>query len=179
MKLFNLDTIQGHIGLALVVMALALISSCNSRDSSSDPAYIKEAIKETTRDFPEAEFYVDKFYRDLAAFGIKPLRPSISIVKLANLDQVEGLTHSYGISLGAADDSRIEIYINERTWYNMSRSQRYFIMYHELAHDVLNLKDIYEGSMSEVGLMYGKIDLHNHLYMDDFIDAFKLTFSKL
>ena len=86
--------------------------------------------------------YVQKFYRDLEFFGIYPKKPALQIIKFAKLDQLDNTTHIHGLSYGSGDDDKIEIYINPSTWKSFNKPMRYFLMYHELAHDVLNLDDL-------------------------------------
>ena len=88
------------------------------------------------------DFYVKKFNRDIGAYGIFPKKPSLQIIKFANFDQIDNATHYHAISFGGNDDDRIEIYINPSTWKEFNKPKRYYLMYHELAHDVLNLKDL-------------------------------------
>lgn len=45
-----------------------------------------------------------------------------------------------GIAMGMNNDSEIEIYINENYWRSASDKEKKLLIYHELGHDILNLK---------------------------------------
>jgi len=49
---------------------------------------------------------------------------------------------------------------------------RYFIMYHELTHDILNLNDLKYLPENEGKLMYPELENYNEKTMDDFIERF-------
>jgi hypothetical protein len=53
---------------------------------------------------------------------------------------------------------------------------RYFLMYHELAHDVLNLDDLEAKPIHEGKLMYPEISTYEKKNMDDFIESFHAVF---
>jgi hypothetical protein len=117
------------------------------------------------------EMYVQKFYRDLEFYGIFPKKPKVQIVKFSKLDQLDNTTHIHGISFGSGNDDRIEIYINPSTWKQFNKPMRYFLMYHELAHDVLNLDDLESKTSNEDKLMYPAISNYEIKNMDDFIES--------
>jgi hypothetical protein len=48
---------------------------------------------------------------------------------------------------------------------------RYFLMYHELAHDVLNVDDLEPIPKNNGKLMYPAIANYEHKNMDDFIES--------
>lgn len=125
------------------------------------------------------DIYVEKFYRDLNLYGIYPKKPKTSIIKFSRLDQLDNTTHIHGLSLGLNDDSRIEIYINPSSWEEFSKPMRYFLMYHELAHDVLNVEDLEANEINEGKLMYPEISSYEKKNMDDFIESFHALFEEL
>ncbi len=55
---------------------------------------------------------------------------------------------------------------------------RYFLMYHELAHDVLNLDDLEAKSLNEGKLMYPAISSYENKNMDEFIENSHALFEK-
>ena len=57
---------------------------------------------------------------------------------------------------------------------------RYVLMYHELAHDVLNLKDLdYAESNGEKQLMFpGASSLFANFTMDEFIESYQKVFTE-
>jgi hypothetical protein len=124
------------------------------------------------------EMYVQKFYRDLEIYGIYPKKPKVQIIKFSKLDQLDNTTHIHGLSFGSDDDDRIEIYINPSTWEQFNKPMRYFLMYHELAHDVLNLDDLEAKSWNEGKLMYPAISSYEKKNMDDFIESSHAVFEK-
>jgi len=124
------------------------------------------------------DVYVQKFYRDLESYGIYPKKPKVTIIKFSKLDQIDNTTHIHGLSYGGNDDDKIEIYINPSTWNRFNKPMRYFLMYHELAHDVLNLDDLEDNPWNEGKLMYPEISSYGNINMDDFIESFKALFEE-
>lgn len=124
------------------------------------------------------DIYVEKFYRDLEYYGIFPKKPKTTIIKFSRLDQLDNTTHIHGLSLGKNDDNRIEIYINPSSWEQFTKPMRYFLMYHELAHDVLNLDDLDNKSINEGRLMYPEISTYEKKNMDDFIESYQTLFEE-
>lgn len=124
------------------------------------------------------ELYVEKFYRDLEVYGIFPKKPKTTIIKYSRLDQINNSTHIHGLSFGTNDDSRIEIYINPSSWKQFSKPMRYFLMYHELSHDVLNLDDLERKTINEGKLIYPEISSYESINMDYFIESFHALFEK-
>jgi len=124
------------------------------------------------------DMYVQKFYRDLEFYGIYPKKPKVQIIKFSKLDQLDNTTHIHGLSFGSGDDDRIEIYINPSTWKQFNKPMRYFLMYHELAHDVLNLDDLEPKSWHEGKLMYPAISSYENKNMDYFIESAHALFEE-
>lgn len=124
------------------------------------------------------EMYVQKFYRDLEYHGIYPKKPKVQIIKFSKLDQIDNTTHIHGLSYGSGDDDRIEIYINPSTWEQFNKPMRYILMYHELAHDVLNLDDLEPEIWNEGKLMYPVISSYENNNMDDFIESAHALFEE-
>jgi hypothetical protein len=124
------------------------------------------------------DMYVQKFYRDIEFYGIYPKKPKIHIIKFSKLDQLDNTTHIHGLSFGSGDDDRIEIYINPSSWKQFNKPMRYFLMYHELAHDVLNLDDLEPKSWNEGKLMYPEISRYENKNMDDFIESAHALFEE-
>lgn len=137
---------------------------------------IRASAYDADEDF---SFYVDKFYRDIELYGIYPVRPDTVIIKFADLDKMKATTHIHGISYGSNDDSRIEIYVNPSTWKDFKKPMRYFLMYHELCHDVLNLDDLEAVPANEGKLMYPAISSFEMKNMDDFIEASHALFEEV
>jgi hypothetical protein len=128
---------------------------------------------ETNEQFDD---YVTKFYRDLEFYGIFPKQPKTKIIKLSRLDQIKDATHIHGISFGINDDDKIEIYINQSTWEQFNKPMRYFLLYHELGHDVLNLEDLPENTINEGKIMYPALSRYENKNMDDFIESMHTEF---
>jgi hypothetical protein len=122
--------------------------------------------------------YVETFYRDLEFYGIFPRKPITSIIKFSSLDKINNTTHIHALSLGHNNDDRIEIYINPSSWKQFTKPMRYFLMYHELAHDVLNLDDLDNKSINSGKLMYPEISSYEKKSMDDFIESFHALFEE-
>jgi hypothetical protein len=137
---------------------------------------IVDSSFDTEEDF---SFYIDKFYRDTEAFGLYPKKPKKTIVKFAKLDQISGVTHFHGISFGLGKDDLIEIYINPSTWKKFNKPKRYYLIYHELAHDVLNVEDLSNSELNIGKLMYPEIASYERITMDDFIEASHELFEQI
>jgi hypothetical protein len=164
------------IGLvSIIVVVLIYKSSANQTDSDLYESISKSSY-ESDVDF---QMYVDKFYRDIGVYGIYPKKPKTNIIKFTKLDQLDNTTHIHGLSYGINDDDRIEIYINPSSWKSFNKPMRYFLMYHELAHDILNLDDLKENTINEGKLMYPTISNYEKKDMDDFIESFNALFEDI
>jgi hypothetical protein len=144
----------------------------------SEVSLYKEIVANSYNGDVDFDIYIEKFYRDLEVYGIFPKKPKTTIIKFSKLDQLDNTTHIHGLSLGHNDDSRIEIYINPSSWKQFTKPMRYFLMYHELAHDVINLDDLDNNPVNEGKLMYPKIASYEKKNMDDFIESFHALFEE-
>jgi hypothetical protein len=123
--------------------------------------------------------YVEKFYRDLEFHRIRrPKTPQTTIIKFSRLDQIDNATHIHALSCGYEDDSRIEIYINPYSWDKFTKPMRYLLMYHELAHDVLNVDDLDATPINEGKLMYPESYSYEKKIKDDIIESFHAMFEE-
>ena len=158
------------IGAILVLEALQGIKTAERDD------IIRSAYND-----PEVDFnvYLNKFYRDVKVHGSPYVTPNKTIIKFANLDKKKGTVDYYGISYGYNDDSKIEIYINPTFWANATKAQKYWLMYHELCHDVLNIDHTPEDEEYIGELMYPYMDQFGINHMDDFIEAYHSTFERV
>lgn len=162
--------------LSLIVLAIWSISSSEKASEEVDYKAIVESAYEADEDFL---MYVEKFYRDLNVLGIYPKKPSEVIIKFARLDQITNSTHVHAYSFGIYNDDLIEIYINPSSWEKFNKPKRYFLMYHELAHDVLNLDDLSYDVANEGKLMYPLIESYEQLTMDEFIESYQALFEEV
>ena len=106
-----------------------------------------------------------------------PKKPKVKIIKFSRLDQLDDTTHIHGMSFGINNDDLIEIYINPSSWESFNKPMRYMLMYHELAHDLLNLEDLAPtGSNNEKFLMYPHMSDFRNLTMDEFIESYQKVF---
>ena len=137
-----------------------------------------EIVENAYKSDENFNMYVQKFYRDLEIYGMYPEKPEVQIIKFSKLDQNENTTHIHGVSYGTGNDDKIEIYINPSTWKKFNKPMRYFLMYHELAHDVLNLDDLEAKPSNEGKLMYPSISSYEQKSMDDFIESYKSLFEE-
>jgi hypothetical protein len=163
--------------LVLIVSVLLIIVFSVTKQKFLLDEYntIVDNSYDTNEDF---SMYVEKFYRDLEFYGIYPNQPKIQIIKFSRLDQIKETTHIHGLSYGFDDDDRIEIYINPTTWNKFNKPMRHFLMYHELAHDVLNLDDLDINPSNEKKLMYGSLSTYANVDMDDFIESYHELFEE-
>ena len=123
-------------------------------------------------DYENFEPYVDQFYRELEQSGIAKVRPKKMNIRLESLDTSENTYHMHGFTTGFDNDNIIDITINKRSWNTFNKAQKYYLIFHELAHDVLNLDDLDYNNPNEKNIMYPSIHSFKSLTMDDFIDNF-------
>lgn len=161
--------------IVVVIISLFAYAVIQSQSEVNQYNEIAENSYDSDEDF---DMYVQKFYRDLEFYGIYPKKPKVQIIKFSKLDQLDNTTHIHGLSFGSGDDDRIEIYINPSTWKQFNKPMRYFLMYHELAHDVLNLDDLEPKSWNEGKLMYPAISSYENKNMDDFIESAHALFEE-
>ena len=89
------------------------------------------------------------------------------------------LRHTHGISFGYRDDDRVEIYINKKSWDSFNKTQKHYIVYHELSHDILNLEDLEDVKDNYGKIMYPYISRYDSYNMNDFIINIKTLFDSL
>lgn len=176
LKTKKLKLSKWGIGIAFLVVITFIIIRIVQKQSEAN--LYKEIVAKSYDTDEKFDIYVEKFYRDLEFFGIFPKKPKITIIKFSKLDQLDNLTHIHALSLGHNDDNRIEIYINPSTWKQFTKPMRYFLMYHELTHDVLNLDDLEKKPINEGKLMYPEISSYEKKNMDDFIESFHTLFEE-
>ena len=164
---------------AIAAIALVSIIAYSSAQKKSDINLYNEIVANSYESDENFKMYVKKFYRDLEISGVYPKKPKTTIIKLSRLDQIDNATHIHGVSYGSDDDDKIEIYINTSTWKKFNKPMRYFLMYHELAHDILNVDDLDNVSQNEGKLMYPEISTYENKSMDDFIESFHSLFDEL
>jgi hypothetical protein len=162
--------------LTLVVISFSIFKLIQKH---SEENLYKEIVANSYDGDVNFDIYVEKFYRDLEVYDIFPKKPKTTIIKFSSFDQVDNMTHIHGLSLGHNDDSRIEIYINPSSWKQFTKPMKYFLMYHELAHDVLNLDDLDKNTTNEGKLMFPEISSYEKKNMDDFIDSFHGQFEEI
>lgn len=139
---------------------------------------LENKIAKIAYDDPSVDFqmYLDQFYKDLKYYNYTPKQPDNIIIKFAELNKIPETRSLAGISLGCNKDYCIEIYIDPAVWLIANDAQRYWIMYHELAHDILNLDHV-DKTQDNVGqLMYPEIP--ENYNMDDFKKAYHEAFSQ-
>ena len=163
-------------GAVILIVALILYKKFDNQKDITLYKNISSSSYETDVDF---QMYVDKFYRDVGVYGIFPKKPKTTIIRFAKLDQLHNTTHIHGLSYGLNDDDKIEIYINPSTWKRFNKPMRYFLMYHELAHDILNVDDLEEITINEGKLMYPAIADYEKKDMDDFIESTHSLFEEI
>ena len=162
--------------IAIIVIVIISLLGYAVIQNQSEVNQYNEIVANSYDSNEDFDMYVQKFYRDLEFYGIFPKKPKVQIVKFSKLDQIDNTTHIHGLSFGRGDDDRIEIYINPSTWKEFNKPKRYFLMYHELAHDVLNLDDLESDTWNEGKLMYPAISSYETMNMDDFIESFQALF---
>ncbi len=173
-KKLNLNKWFSGIAILFATLLVVFVLIRNQ----SEAKLRKEVVANSFNSEENFNIYIEKFYRDLEHYGISPKKPEKTIVKFSKLDQLDNTTHIHALSLGLDNDKRIEIYINPSSWKRFTKPMRYFLMYHELAHDVLNLDDLDNKPINEGKLMYPEISSYEKKNMDDFIESFHNLFEE-
>jgi hypothetical protein len=159
------------VGVIIILFVYSMVGKKSDREFYSE-------ISESSYD-ADVDFYVDKFYRDISHYGLYPKKPKKTIIKFAKLDQIDNATHIHGISYGIYNDDLIEIYINPSTWETFDKPLRYYLIYHELAHDILNIDDLDHLPIHEGKLMFPAIESYNSISMDEFIEMSHALFEEV
>lgn len=155
--------VVGVIGV-LIVAIFGTVRRCPT------DASMRRVLAENAYESQELYPYLEKFYRDVEFFGINK-RKSMSVsIKMAPMQYFENTKDYHGVSFGYQNDDIIEIYINEDSWKHFNRAQKYALMYHELAHDILNVDDLPNTPENYNKLMAPVLSRFDHLTMDQFID---------
>lgn len=123
--------------------------------------------------------YIKKFFRDLDNFEISYTIPEKFIFEFKDLDSYESTSHVHGVSFGTNNDEFVEIYINKKSWDSFGKTQKYYIVYHELSHDILNLDDLSDSQSNHGKIMFPYLSRYDSLRMDDFISNMQLLFDSL
>ncbi len=153
-----------HIHFLLALTTFVTI--CEGCDSTSA---IRKELVENSYENPDLYSYLEKFYRDMEYFGISKCKSRTVCIKMAAMQYFENTKDICGVSFGYNDDDVIEIYINEDSWQLFNSAQRYALMYHEFAHDILNVDDLPDTPENYDKLMRPTMSRFEHLTMDDFI----------
>lgn len=164
-------THKNWIYISIVVLVIICFIGFFIHKSQQNKLYNEISKSAYCIDGENFDVYVDKFYRDIGNYGIFPKKPTIKIIKFAKFEHISDATHIHGMSFGKGDEDLIEIYINPNTWEKFNKPMRYFLMYHELAHDVLNVDDLNLTLGNEGKLMYPALESYNEKTMDDFIES--------
>jgi hypothetical protein len=170
----NLKTL---LFVILIATSIVLFLTLAYQNKSVDTIMYDQITKNAYESDEDLQMYVDKFYRDARFMGIYPKQPKVKIIKFSRLDQLNDTTHIHGMSYGINNDDLIEIYINPSSWKNFNKPMRYMLMYHELAHDILNLNDLESlQSKDEKLLMYPYMTDFRSVTMDEFIESYQRVF---
>jgi hypothetical protein len=164
-----LAIITSSIVILLFIIGL-IMNFNNERTEIRNMSYVDPSI-----DF---SMYVDKFYRDLEVYGIRAVRPETIIIKFARLETTNKYKGYNGVSFGYNNDDIIEIYINPLSWEQGSKARRYWLMYHELAHDILNAEHVEAIPENKGKLMYPHSSNFKISDMDEFIEAYQALFEE-
>lgn len=160
---------------------ISFISNCK-KNENIDIELINKIRLNSYDDEGEFDIYLEKFYRDMNFYGVYPQKPKKTIIKFSKLDELKGTTHIHGLSLGYNNDELIEIYINPSTWKKFNKPLKYWLMYHELSHDVLNLEDLEQSTINDGKLMFPNLESYEKKTMEEFIESYlnliELNFKK-
>lgn len=169
--MINLIKVSTHTVVIFVIL-VGLIKN---------PDYFSKnyASKQKNEISKELNPYIDKFFRDLNNHGIYPVIPTKFIMKFSSLDSHKSTSHVHGLSLGFEDDEKVEIYINKNSWNSFNKTQKHYIVYHELSHDILNLDDLDDSDDNYGKIMFPYISRYSGLKMNDFIENMKNLFKSI
>lgn len=152
------------VGVLLFVFIVFMVNYL-MREFSHDRV-IESVVNSSWAGQEDFDVYVDKFYRDINAYGIYPVRPEKIVVRFSPLARYSETSHIHGLSFGRDKTDLIEIYINPESWKNFNRPMKHLLMYHELAHDVLDLPDLEATEENKGRLMYPEISGYEFNHMD-------------
>ena len=127
------------LGILSIIFVIYLTEYFNNSEPISPNSFNDSSYDYYVDD--EFKIYVDKFFRDLNNHGHYPVIPNDFSIKFSNLESHQDTSHAHGICLGYNNDSKVEIYINKKSWESFNKTQKYYIIYHELSHDILNFND--------------------------------------
>ena len=163
-------------GLTLLTVLIVLFYGLIKFTKNETIEPIRNLSYETNE---ELKPYIDKFFRDLNNHGLNRVIPQDFVVKFSDLESHKTTSHFHGVSFGYKDDDKVEIYINKNSWDSFNKTQKYYIVYHELSHDILNLDDLSDSDKNYGKIMYPYISRYDSLKMNDFIKNMKLLFDSL
>lgn len=85
---------------------------------------------------PQIKPYVDMYFKDLKRYGIKFEKKDFGVMFSTKL---VGTPYS-GIAYGMFNDNLVYVAINPYQWLILGETERKYLIYHELSHDLFNLK---------------------------------------
>jgi hypothetical protein len=100
-------------------------------------------------DFNDIDGMIQLFLKDALYNGVT-LKNNIIDVEFSELDA--GIL---GVAQSMNDDNHIKIRIDRENWFEASPAKRWYVLYHELGHDALNLEHGYGGRMMNPISDYG------------------------
>ena len=80
------------------------------------------------------------------------------------------------IALGKDDDSKVDILVNPDLWENFNDSKKFYIIYHELGHDLFNFN---HGNGGKMMFNYADKKIGWEDFMSDRINMFESYIAKL
>lgn len=165
--------------IALILLIAILGSYVYFNQESRDEKLYNQIVSSSFEGDEDFDLYVKKFFRDAGTYGLIPKQPSTTIIRFARLDQITDATHIHAISYGVHNDDLIEIYINPSTWEKFNKAKRHYLIYHELAHDLLNVDDLPNSESNNGKLMFPAIASYEGITMDEFIEASHSLFEEV
>lgn len=172
----NSKVFRWFLGITISILLSFIIWELIIKQSEVD---LKQEVASNSYNTEENfDLYIKKYFRDLGYFGIYPKKPKVVIIKFSRLDQLDNTTHIHGLSYGINDDNKVEIYINPSSWLKFSKSMKYYLIYHELSHDILNLNDLEAIPENRGKLMYPELSSYENKNMDEFIESSHALFEE-
>lgn len=112
-------------------------------------SYIIDKIDLKEFDFNDIQGMINLFLKDALYNGVV-LKKNFIDVEFSELE--EGVL---GVAQSMNDDNNIKIRIDKDNWFKASPAKRWYVLYHELGHDALNLEHGYGGRMMNPISDYG------------------------
>ena len=159
-----------NIAKTIVIVAIAAVYALlQGVEDAKHPSTIKNNVEVRSANVlidPRLRPYYVEVAQKLNLEGINPARQQMVSVTIGTLP--EGIL---GIAMGMFVDNVVNVIISDAYWYKLSEAQRRALLWHELAHDLFNVK---HGSVEIMSTSMAKINTDNiEVMIDELINYIK------